>query len=695
MKIIVSDIMSSIRRLDIIQNHVTSKFPPLPLDPSLDNYRKASPFNQQLFAMHYFDDYYPVLLKTRQLMDQSPLFNHQELLNFSIEENRGRVIEQLIYLYSSQKVTHKIDKEDPLRKLVFMYPMAEYDLSLSVRFIVHLILYVDTLQSLGTAKHAKLIEDAYSLKDYGSFGMTELGHGSNVAAVETTATFDETTGGFYLHSPTATSAKWWIGAAANTANRSVIFAQLIVGGINKGVHVFAIPIRDYETHEPLPGVTIGDCGQKSTVDGIDNGFIMFNNYLIQYDCLLDRTSQMRSDGRFKSSIKNKDKRLGVMMAGLIRGRLAVVSGSEINARCCLTIALRYATIRKQFGTNNENSLIAYQLHRYRLIPKIGQVIAIRCGVKAIFNLYLKIRQKADADPECDELNELHSMLSSVKAVASWLSLQVVQECRESCGGLGISLYTAIARYKGYQDVHATWEGDNNVLIQQTAKYILKVLQKSFKGQKITPPSLKFLKFDYEDVKKFKIPFLKNEDFEDPDCLLQLMEHRVNLLMHTSVLKLQENSMVAEDMNEAWNNSQVFCIQDLAKSFGELTIAKEFLKFALEIEKECKETGKVIKKFFCLFALERIVNSISCYLEGPMDSAQEKTAKDCILRLCNELAGVSVNVLDSLAASDKIIGSALGATDGQAYAKLIQSVEAYPKVYSRPSWLHLIKEMRKD
>ena len=68
-------------------------------------------------------------------------------------------------------------------------------------------------------------------------------------------------------------------------------------------------------------------------------------------------------------------------------------------------------------------------------------------------------------------------------------------------------------------------------------------------------------------------------------------------------------------------------------------------------------------------------------------------KESILKLSDELALVSLKVVDALAAPDKLLGSVIGASDGQAYTRMIQQVEAYPKVYSQPSWLHLIKDIR--
>lgn len=72
---------------------------------------------------------------------------------------------------------------------------------------------------------------------------------------------------------------------------TVVFAQLYDGD-NKshGVHAIIVPIRDRHNHLPLPGVTLGDCGKKAGLDGIDNGFLIFKDVRVPYDNLLDRFS---------------------------------------------------------------------------------------------------------------------------------------------------------------------------------------------------------------------------------------------------------------------------------------------------------------------------------------------------------------------------------------------------------------------
>jgi acyl-CoA oxidase len=199
-----------------------------------------------------------------------------------------------------------------------------YDTAFGTFVGVHMTLYYDTIMVLGTEKHRYLQDMALTAEHVGCFCMTEIGHGSNVSSIETTATYDHATREFVLNTPHAAASKAWIGALGRTANRAVVFCQLIVDGQNMGVHVLNIEIRDYNTHEPKPGCIIGFMGEKVGLNGIDNGFLYFKDYRVPYDSLLDRFSQITAEGKYKSPIKNKEKRFGTMMSGLHRGRLGVL-----------------------------------------------------------------------------------------------------------------------------------------------------------------------------------------------------------------------------------------------------------------------------------------------------------------------------------------------------------------------------------
>ena len=105
--------------------------------------------------------------------------------------------------------------------------------------------------------------------------------------------------------------KFWIGNLGKTAHMGVVFAQLITKGKKMGVHAFVVPLRDRKTHLPYPGITIGDCGAKVGMHGIDNGWVIFQDYRVGKIALLDKVCQIESDGTYSSSIKDKNKRFGL------------------------------------------------------------------------------------------------------------------------------------------------------------------------------------------------------------------------------------------------------------------------------------------------------------------------------------------------------------------------------------------------
>lgn len=103
-------------------------------------------------------------------------------------------------------------------------------------------------------KYANLIASRGIL---GCYLQTELGHGSNVSKLETTATFIPATQEFEIHSPTLTSTKWWIGALGKTSTHGVVQAKLLLpGGQDVGPHLFFVQLRDMGKHRIFIDATV-------------------------------------------------------------------------------------------------------------------------------------------------------------------------------------------------------------------------------------------------------------------------------------------------------------------------------------------------------------------------------------------------------------------------------------------------------
>jgi len=144
-------------------------------------------------------------------------------------------------------------------------------------------------------------------------------------------------------------------------------------------------------------------------------------------------------------------------------------------------------------------LADYSLTQHRLIPIFANLFAIALGNMDLFFYWNDNPDKIFEEGNI-KLAEIHAISSVLKPYASWVAQKGIQECRELCGGLGYSAYNRLGSLREDNDVNATWEGDNNVLLQQTGKFILDNLKKLKSGKKSPFPSTQYLtpKFNTKD-----------------------------------------------------------------------------------------------------------------------------------------------------------------------------------------------------
>lgn len=154
-------------------------------------------------------------------------------------------------------------------------------------------MFIPTITGQGSdEQQERLLPLCNTLQIIGTYAQTELGHGTFVRGLETTATYHAPTQQFIIHSPTQTSTKWWPGGLGKTATHAVVIARLFVGGKDHGPHSFVVQLRSLETHKCLEGVQIGDIGPKFGYNGVDNGFLRFDHVLVGRDAMLSRFSQV-------------------------------------------------------------------------------------------------------------------------------------------------------------------------------------------------------------------------------------------------------------------------------------------------------------------------------------------------------------------------------------------------------------------
>lgn len=220
-------------------------------------------------------------------------------------------------------------------------------------------MFMMTIRYLGSDEQIKKWYEASALLNMiGCYAQTELGHGSNVAGLETTATLDTQTDEFVIHTPNIKAFKFWPGTLGLQATHACIYARLIVDGIDHGVKPFIVQIRSLETHLPLPGIKVGEIGPKLGYNFKDNGFLSFDHVRIPRENILSRFVEVYKDG--KVELKGDPR---IFYQVMIKTRLSLI----LFAGFCMIqsglIAVRYAICRRQFankpGSKEERQLLDY------------------------------------------------------------------------------------------------------------------------------------------------------------------------------------------------------------------------------------------------------------------------------------------------------------------------------------------------
>lgn len=403
-------------------------------------------------------------------------------------EHRARVSGQLKYLVENEAVHRAFPEslggaDDHGGNIAGFEELVVADPSLQIKAGVQWGLFGSAVMHLGTAEHhAKWLPGIMSLEIPGCFAMTETGHGSDVASIATTATFDPAADEFVVHTPFRAAWKDYIGNAAIDGLGAVVFAQLVTRDVNHGVHAFYVDLRDPETGEFLPGIGGEDDGIKGGLNGIDNGRLHFSGVRIPRTNLLNRYGNVDPDGAYSSPIASPGRRFFTMLGTLVQGRVSLDGAAVAASKVALTAAIQYATERRQFNASShtdEEVLLDYQRHQKRLFTRLATTYAAGFAHEQLLQKFDDVFSGVhDTD---EDRQDLETLAAALKPLSTWHALDTLQECREACGGAGFLIENRFASLRADLDVYATFEGDNTVLLQLVAKRLLADYAKEFRS----------------------------------------------------------------------------------------------------------------------------------------------------------------------------------------------------------------------
>ncbi len=626
----------------------------------------------------------------------------------TMAEHRNRVFEQLGLLVEAGAIqraypTDLGGSDNHGGNIAAFQELVLADPSLQIKSGVQWGLFGAAILHLGTREHhERWLPDVMNLTLPGAFAMTEIGHGSDVASIGTTATYDPDTEEFEIHTPFTGAWKDYLGNAALHGQAAVVFAQLITAGVNHGVHAFFVPIRT-PAGDMMPGVGSEDDGVKGGLNGIDNGRLHFSHVRIPRTNLLNRYGDVAADGTYTSDIESPGRRFFTMIGTLVQGRVSLDGASVRAMQAALAIAIRYGSERRQFpgASGRETVLLDYGQHQRRLIPRLAQSYAMAFADERLLTLFDEVFSGVGDTPENRE--DLETLAAALKPLSTWAALDTLQEAREACGGAGFMAKNRLTGLRADLDIYVTFEGDNNVLLQLVGKRLLTDYAAQFKnadratlakaaasqlGDRVSRFGLRQVGQSIADLGQVARSV---ESVRNPESQRALLTDRVETMISEIALALRDatkdvpksDARARAIANEAAFNAQQHKLIAAARAHGELL---QWESFTDAIERITDEpTRQVLTWLRDLFGLGLIETNAAWYLvQGRISGQRAEAVTAYIDRLIGRLREHALDLVDAFGFTPELLRAEIATgieaerqAEAQAYVEAQRAAGTWP------------------
>ncbi|MFF3754161.1 acyl-CoA dehydrogenase [Streptomyces sp. NPDC002018] len=307
--------------------------------------------------------------------------------------------------------------------------------------------------------------DFLALRRVGTFLCTELAHGNDAAALETTATYDRARDGFVLHTPHAGAQKFMPNTSTVGGPKSgVVAARLLVDGADHGVFLFLVPLTDGGS--ALPGVRVRAL-PPLLGSPVDHSLTSFDQVFVARDALLGGAQgRLGADGVFTSEQSNRRRRFLTSIGRVTTGKLSMSAGALGGARVALALAVRYGGNRLISGSRavERVPVFAHRSHHGPLVEALATVYAMSLLHRAALDAWVAHTEENKGETE--------RTVAVAKGWITWQARAVILECRERCGAQGLLESNGLAELMAGAEGAITAEGDNLAIYAKAAAEML-------------------------------------------------------------------------------------------------------------------------------------------------------------------------------------------------------------------------------
>ncbi|MEU3411891.1 acyl-CoA dehydrogenase [Streptomyces sp. NPDC006658] len=348
-----------------------------------------------------------------------------------------------------QRLRHINDQLDTSTPLLtqrdLLFPLLEWvalaDPSLFYAFFLHHCTTVGALLEFGAGRDDldDILARLASTETVGALLMTELGHGNSNAAVRTEAVYDPDTREFVLTTPGPEAVKYPPSVACpGLARLGIVTAKLVVGGEDRGLFCFIVPLRD--TTGPCPGVVI-EPQDSAPILPLDWATVSFHGVRVPFRNWLRDSASIAEDGTFTDTLSTPALR-SRQASRLIRYVWEVAAvGLAAVTRASAAVAVRHAHARHTNGTfagfADPMPVIRYRNQQRTLFGALAGAYVSAMAAKSF----------SGPEPVGRSAGEIRTLFT-LKAEIDRIAERVTADTRAASGVLGFSPSNRFLDYQG-------------------------------------------------------------------------------------------------------------------------------------------------------------------------------------------------------------------------------------------------------
>jgi acyl-CoA oxidase len=428
----------------------------------------------------------------------------------------------------------------------------------------------------------------------------------------------------------------------------------------------------------MPGITLGDCGNKVGDSANDTGFMILENVRIPREFMLMKYRRVTEEGKFEEVMKVDPK---VHYSTMMTTRAYMTYTASARLAQAATMAIRYSCVREQGFIDSkagvsyktkEHQIVDHKIQQYRLFKWLAHAYAFRMNGQWMLDQLKEYDSNQLTLKNTDGLKELAIASAGMKSLCSFVATLGIEDLRKCCGGNGYLLHSGIAALSCDYLWQVTAEGDFIILSLLTAGFLLKSVGKAFTGHKlkgivdyfnvISEPE-----FDLEKIHPGNAD--KYTAYLEVDRLDKLFKYRalsknINVAMAFNELTIEKGLKFEEAWNQLSNE-----LLSAAYSHSYYLILNNFLKKLSDAPNN--KVGNALKRLYCLFACTNILDdNWGDMIDGP----QFKLVRQAAYHLMAEIRPDCVTLVDSFDFPDYVLKSSIGRYDGNVYEALFDAAQ---------------------